>query len=436
MLHRVLREHLETFLGRRSEAGEPMPSFVVDELRGYLRCGVLAHGAVRFACEHCGTDRLVGLSCKGRGFCPRCLGRRMTEMARHWVSAVLPRVRVRQWVLSLPFELRVPLAYRHELTLAVHGVAARVIEAWYRDKGQALGILDPRTGSITAVQRFGSDLALNVHFHMLLLDGVYDVLGAFTPIAAPTRDELETLCTTIAERVQKLLERRALDHDHADERALCLALSRSAARRGASKHAPEAIDPDHDGEPGCKRKARVSGFDLEATTEVRAEDRERLENLCRYLLRPPLADRRLRLLPADQVALELKSPWKDGTTWISMSADTFLERLCSLVSRPRTNQVLYRGVLAPRSARRERVVPERDDEPKHRPKNATFCELMKHGLGVDILACSCGHRMQYVATIFDRKGLARLLRAKGLPHHLEPIRPARGPPQGEFDFGP
>jgi hypothetical protein len=182
--------------------------------------------------------------------------------------------------------------------------------------------------------------------------------------------------------------------------------------------------------------ARPSGFDLEATTEVRAEDRERLENLCRYLLRPPLADRRLRLLPADQVALELKSPWKDGTRWISMSADTFLQRLCSLVPRPRSNQVLYRGVLAPRSARRERVVPERDDEPKHRPKNATFCELMKHGLGVDILACSCGHRMQYVATIFDRKGLARLLRAKGLPHHLEPIRPARGPPQGEFDFGP
>ncbi|MFO0024830.1 MAG: transposase, partial [Deltaproteobacteria bacterium] len=71
--------------------------------------------------------------------------------------------------------------------------------------------------------------------------------------------------------------------------------------------------------------------------------RERLENLCRYLLRPPLADRRLRLLPADQVALELKSPWKDGTKWISMSADTFLERLASLVPRPRTHQVLYRG---------------------------------------------------------------------------------------------
>jgi len=120
-----------------------------------------------------------------------------------------------------------------------------------------------------------------------------------------------------------------------------------------------------------------------------------------------------------------------------MSADTFLERLSSLVPRPRTNQVLYRGVLAPHSARRASVVPEpNDDEPRHRPRNATFCELMKHGLGVDVLACPCGHRMKYVATIFDKKGLARLLRAKGLPHQLEPIRPARAPPQRDFDFGP
>lgn len=97
-----------------------------------------------------------------------------------------------------------------------------------------------------------------------------------------------------------------------------------------------------------------------------------------------------------------------------MTADTFLERLCSLVPRPRTNQVLER----------------------HRPRNATFCELMKHGLAVNVLACPCGHRMRYVATIFDRKGLARLLRAKGLPHQIEPILPAPGPPQRDFDFGP
>jgi len=53
---------------------------------------------------------LVAFSCKGRGFCPSCGGRRLTERAAHLVDHVLPRVPVRQWVLSLPFELRYQLA--------------------------------------------------------------------------------------------------------------------------------------------------------------------------------------------------------------------------------------------------------------------------------------------------------------------------------------
>jgi hypothetical protein len=173
--------------------------------------------------------------------------------------------------------------------------------------------------------------------------------------------------------VQRLLERRALEEP--DERALCLALARSAARRDTSKHAPEDTDHDHDGEPDRKLKARVDGFDLEATTVVRAEDRERLENLARYLLRPPLADRRLRLLPAEQVALELKSPWRDGTRWISMSADTFLERLSSLVPRPRTNQVVASACA------------EFDPE---RPAPVTLCMLLHDVPGPACAVCAQG----------------------------------------------
>ena len=78
--------------------------------------------------------------------------------------------------------------------------------------------------------------------------------------------------------------------------------------------------------------------------------------MCRYLLRPPLADRRLRLWPADQVALELKSPWKDSTRWISMCADTFLQRFASLVPRPRTHQ----GPDQLEPIRRARGPPPRD----------------------------------------------------------------------------
>lgn len=433
VLHRIVREHMETFLARRSAQGEAMPRFVVDELRGYVRCGVLAHGAARFRCE-CGKERLAALSCKGRGFCPRCGGRRMTEIARHWVRSVLPHVRIRQWVLSLPFEMRAPLAYHHELTLAVHAVAARAIEGWYRAKGKTHGIEHGMTGSITVVQRFGSDAALNIHFHSLFLDGVLSG-RRFSPIEAPTASEMEKLCRTIAHRTTRMLERRAMDHDEPQERALARALSRSARRQGATPHRPENADGDDDASAGGgKLKARVDGFDLEATTVVPQDDRERLEQLARYLLRPPLADHRLRLLHDGRVALRLKKPWRDGTDWITMDPDTFLERLCSLVPRPRANTILYRGVLAPHAKLREHVVPRPDDEVP-RPKNATWCALMTHGLGVDVLACPCGKRMKFICVVFDRKGLGRLLRAAGLPDRIEPIRAARAPPQADLDFG-
>jgi hypothetical protein len=44
VLHKVVREHLETFLARREEEGRPVPQFVERELRSYLECGILAHG--------------------------------------------------------------------------------------------------------------------------------------------------------------------------------------------------------------------------------------------------------------------------------------------------------------------------------------------------------------------------------------------------------
>jgi hypothetical protein len=59
-----LREHLETFLAERAEAGAPLPGFVLEELRGYLRCGVLAAGCARYECEGCGAVRVTA-----RGAC-------------------------------------------------------------------------------------------------------------------------------------------------------------------------------------------------------------------------------------------------------------------------------------------------------------------------------------------------------------------------------
>lgn len=60
---------------------------------------------------------------------------------------------------------------------------------------------------------------------------------------------------------------------------------------------------------------------------------------------------------------------------------------------------------------------------------------MRHGLNVDVLACPCSKRMKFICVVFDRKGLGRLLRAAGLNDRIDALHPARGPPQGDLDFG-
>ena len=98
-----------------------MPRFVEDDFRGFLRCGFLAGGFARFRCGDCKTERLVAFSCKGRGFCPSCGGRRMAERAAHLVDHVLPDVPVRQWVLSVPHAIRYLTAWHHDLCRGVAG---------------------------------------------------------------------------------------------------------------------------------------------------------------------------------------------------------------------------------------------------------------------------------------------------------------------------
>ncbi len=61
------------------------------------------------------------------------------------------------------------------------------------------------------------------------------------------------------------------------------------------------------------RHAHIAGFDLHANAAVPAGDRGRLEQLCRYLLRPPVAQERVRRMGDDRILLTLKAAWADGT---------------------------------------------------------------------------------------------------------------------------
>ena len=63
--------------------------------------------------------------------------------------------------------------------------------------------------------------------------------------------------------------------------------------------------------------------------------------------------------------LQLKSPYKDGTTHIAVEPLEFMERLAALVPRPRLHLIRFHGVLAPNAKLRSKIVrapPERAAE--------------------------------------------------------------------------
>ena len=116
-------------------------------------------------------------------------------------------------MLSLPHALRFLLATDPDALTLVLGVVYRTISRHLIGKAgltRATGV----TGAVTLVQRFGSALNLNVHFHMLLLDGAYQTVGAdapvFRPVVVPESSDLQELVEQIAGRIGRALERRGL----------------------------------------------------------------------------------------------------------------------------------------------------------------------------------------------------------------------------------
>ncbi|MGH0034207.1 MAG: transposase [Myxococcota bacterium] len=377
LLHQVVREELESFLARACEVGSPVARFVEREIRAYLDCGVLANGFLRVHCDDCGHDRLVAFSCKGRGFCPSCGGRRMADTAAHLVERVLPEVPVRQWVLTLPYPLRWPCAWDAKLTSAVLRAFLRALFVDQRRRAkQVHGVRRGHCAAVTFIQRFGSALNLTPHFHSLVLDGVYagpaHSPGPFLPLPPPETEDVARVMAGTARRVRRLVESRGQRDDLDDEVAQdapLLATLMAASSQSRIATGPEAgqrwrrlgdrVEPTHEyaTEEPPPRCVREGGMSLHADVAVPARDRKRLERLCRYVARPPIAIDRLEALPDGRLAYRLKSRWRDGTTHVLMERRELLERLAPLIPPPRAHQVRYHGLLAPCASGRGRVVP-------------------------------------------------------------------------------
>ena len=94
--------------------------------------------------------------------------------------------------------------------------------------------------------------------------------------------------------------------------------------------------------PGCEEPfdagvGKVAGFSLHAGVAARADQRQKLERLFRYISRPAISEKRLSLTPNGNVRYQLKTPYRDGTTHVIFEPLDFIARLAALMPKPRVN---------------------------------------------------------------------------------------------------
>ena len=177
--------------------------------------------------------------------------------------------------------------------------------------------------------------------------------------------------------------------------------------------------------------AEVMGFNVHAKVAVEAGDEERLERLCRYLARPPIAQERLEVVPDGRPLYSMKKSWKDGTHALVFDPLDLIARICAMIPPPRFNMIRFHGVLAPNAMLRSAVVPEPPDDlhssqhgdqqldffdvPNPRMPRRPWAYLLKRVFAIDVTVCpKCAGSMRLVDIANTPETIAEGLAREGL----------------------
>ena len=466
LFYRIIDTYWPVFVREQARVGKTLPPFIRDEFETFLKCGIPEHGFIRTYCFACRHSGIVPFSCKKRGFCPSCTARRMNDEAAHLIDHVLPpEATMRQWVLSFPYKLRYLIAHDLKLTNRILSVFIQVIGSHLKKRAKKAGVKGAKHGSVTFIQRFGSALNLNVHFHTLFADGVFhknpEGVWEFLRLPEPAAEELYFLAAKIRDKVLKIIDKLGLnDQDQMgfDEDAMkdlaAMSIGHKAAfgdRAGNNLKRYGIKKIEVDPENNDPYSANVDGFSLNARVWIWGKDREKLEKLIRYMARGPVATARLTENFPNTLLYKMKTPWRDGTTHVSFSYLDFIARLVALIPPPKMNMIRYHGVFAPNFKDRRLVVPKAkldaaaaaaktDGAPiteNGRRERMRWADMLKRTFELDVTVCPiCQGRVEQIAIIKDKVVAAAILKSLQQTSTFRPLEIVRerGPPEDGGDF--
>ena len=380
----------------------------------------------------------------------------MVETAAHLCDHVFPRLPVRQWVLSVPKRLRYFMQRDGAVLNMVLRIFLRVIAQSLQTHSPGAANVDKATlhiGAVAFIHRFGSSLNAHVHFHVCVVDGVFEEI----PVAVVGQTDVQSSPPGIVFHPASAIDETAVAQVQTDLRRRIL---RAFVGRGLIEKADakEMLAYQH------------SGFSVDAGVCIEADDRAALERLLRYCARPPFAMERLRKEGAELVyrcAKQHSEPSSDKrgarVDELHLTPLELIERIAALVPPPRTHRHRYFGVLAPNSPLRAAVtalaqpakqvvvqtepattgagvpgvvplghaIPPTPEPatPKRSKAHYLWAVLIARIYEVFPLLCPlCGGQMRLIAFITEGSQIRKILDHIGVDSEPPQISPARGPP--------
>jgi hypothetical protein len=381
----------------------------------------------------------------------------MVETAAHLTDHVFPRLPVRQWVLSVPKRLRYFLQRDGAVLNMVLRIFLRVIAQSLQSCSPGAAQVDKATlhiGAIAFIHRFGSSLNAHVHFHVCVVDGVFEAVA----LEGDADADVQASPPGVVFHPACAIDAPAVAQVQADLRKRIL---RAFVARGLleSCDAKDMLAYQH------------SGFSVDAGVCIESHDRAALERLLRYCAHPPFAMERLRkegVALVYRCAKQRSEPTSDKrgakVDELTLTPLGLIDRIAALVPPPRTHRHRYFGVLAPNSPLRcavtamalpalaqqvtrqaepistglgtpaptlpgNAVMPTPEPVQPKRPAHYLWAVLIARIYEVFPLLCPiCGGQMRLIAFITEGTQIRKILDHIGVDSEPPHVSPARGSP--------
>ena len=313
----------------------------------------------------------------------------------------------------------------------------RVLNVTLSDKK----IINGKLGAISFIQRFGSNLNLHLHYHCVVMDGIFyedkNGLLQFFEVDDLSVEDADAVQARVRKRVLSLYKRKGLLTEEDEE--------------------------------NLKSWKGNGGFSVNADVRIESDDRKAAERLLRYCARPAFSGEKLTAIStfgehADAMRLhyDINKNSQQTQPPLNLTATELLDKLAQLIPPPRRHRHHYHGVLAPNSKYRSRVTeyanqefkPDKtsnleeievddaifaaEDSAKLQPKKAwlNWAKLIRKVYEVDPLKCEqCGETMKLIAFILDATSIQKILSHIGEDSEPPQLHPARGPPDEGYSEG-